>query len=88
IYDDLGVFAQRRVFAKKDGKFGYLDRSGKTVIPFQFNEAKYFYKPGLAIVRQDKKYGLIDTLGNYVLADLYDKIDYSRGNEIAAVKQN
>lgn len=88
IYDDLGIFAQGRVFAKKDGKLGYLDRSGKTVIPFQFNEAKYFYKPGLAIVRQDKKYGLIDTLGNYVLADMYDKIDYSRGNEIAAVKQN
>jgi WG containing repeat len=49
------------------GKYGYIDRSGKMVIPPQFKEAGSFSE-GLAIIRlNDKEWGYIDTSGKLVI---------------------
>ncbi|WP_106154831.1 WG repeat-containing protein [Marinilabilia salmonicolor] len=87
-YEDLGVFSHNLTFAEKNGTFGYLNRKGKTIIDFQFSEAKYFYNPGLAIVKKESGWGLIDTLGNFKVDCIYDDIDYSRENQIAIVKKH
>ncbi len=86
-YDDLGVFSCNLTFAEKDGKLGYLNLKGEIVIDFIFSEAEYFYEPGLAIVKQNSGYGLIDTLGNLKLSCIYDEIDFSRENKIAVVRK-
>ena len=63
--------------ASLDGKSGYVDKTGKTVIPFQYDEA-YAFSEGLARVAIEtgekinggtsvSKIGFIDTQGNVVI---------------------
>jgi hypothetical protein len=47
------------------GKWGYIDREGKFVIPPRFDEAKEF-DGGLARVKLGTKIGYIDRMGRYV----------------------
>lgn len=59
---------------KRDGKFGYIDNSGKTVIPCIFDHGSFFYGE-YAIVQNDSKYGVINRTGNYVVAPKYKYIN-------------
>ncbi|MGM0648388.1 MAG: WG repeat-containing protein [Bacteroidota bacterium] len=40
-------------------------------------DAKYFYNPGLAIVKKKTVWGLVDTPGNFKVNCIYDDIDYN-----------
>lgn len=68
----------------KDGQWGFIDRSGKVVIPPQFDDAREFHE-GLALVTAGKKKQFIDTSGRVVIdATKYDVVnDFSEG--VAAV---
>lgn len=48
--------------------WGYIDRNGKTVIPFKFREAGVFNKYGVAVLSDEYSAGgyLIDTTGNAI----------------------
>ena len=48
-YEDAGSFSQDLAAVKKDGKWGYIDMEGNTVIPFQFDYA-FPFSEGLAVV--------------------------------------
>ena len=54
------------------GRFGYLDPEGRTVIPFQYEDARMF-SSGLAAVRQEGKYGYIDRSGALKIPFTFDK---------------
>jgi len=54
----------RWLFGKK---YGFIDRSGKTVIPPQF-DLTYGFSEGLAAVQIGKKWGYIDKTGRLVIA--------------------
>jgi hypothetical protein len=54
----------RWLFGKK---YGFIDRSGKTVIPPQF-DLTYGFSEGLAAVQIGKKWGYIDTRGEMTIA--------------------
>jgi len=56
---------------KVNGKVGFMDRSGKTVISPQFDEASGFSE-GLADVRVGTKFGYIDTKGTVVITPQFD----------------
>ena len=68
---------------KLNGKYGFIDKTGKEVIPFQYDEATYFYD-GLALVKEgtirDKKnnvtqygkYGFIDKTNKVVIPIKYE----------------
>ena len=55
---------------KRDGKYGYINKTGETVIPHTWNEAEYF-KNGLAVVGDGdfwaSRYGLIDETGSIII---------------------
>jgi hypothetical protein len=51
----------------KDGKWGYINENGGTIIPFVYNGAKPF-SDGLAAVKKGKYYGYID-YNNKVIID-------------------
>lgn len=57
----------------KNKKWGYVEASGKIKIPMKFEDAGTFQK-GIAVVRSKGLYGLIDTLGNYLISPIYDKL--------------
>lgn len=68
---------------KVDGKYGFIDRSGKTVIPTRFDSA-YGFSEGLAAVQIDQKFGFINTKGEVVIAAQFDGVSpFSEG--LAAV---
>ncbi|MCH5349823.1 MAG: WG repeat-containing protein [Oscillospiraceae bacterium] len=60
------LFNQGLVVASKDGKDGYIDKTGRWVIEPQFDTAYDFSSCGLAVVYNDEKYGCIDMDGNYI----------------------
>ena len=48
-YEDAGIFSNDLAPVKKDGKWGYIDLKNKTVVPFEYDYACFFYE-GYAIV--------------------------------------
>ena len=54
-----------------NGKYGFIDKTGKEVIPIKYDDANSFSE-GLAMVRLDKKYGFIDKTGKEVIHIKYD----------------
>ena len=55
----------------KDGKWGYIDKTGKMVIAPQFDATDGFSE-GLANVRVGQKWGYIDKTGQMVIPPQYD----------------
>ena len=68
---------------EKDGKSGFIDHSGKVVIPFQFDKASGFHDGLALVILKGKKY-FIDTAGRILFEAKYDLVkDFSEG--VAAV---
>lgn len=59
-------FCDGLALVKIDGKYGFMDRSGKLVAPPKFDNADDF-SGGRALVRINGKFGFIDTSGNFVV---------------------
>jgi hypothetical protein len=53
-------------------KFGFIDESGKPVVPMIYDYAAEF-KDGLAMVNQADKYGFIDKTGSLVIPLIYEE---------------
>jgi hypothetical protein len=67
----------------KDGKLGFIDSKGKTVVKSQFDDAMAFSE-GLAAVMVNDKWGFIDKNGNMVVKPQFDNVEgFSEG--LAAV---
>jgi hypothetical protein len=69
---------------KIDGKYGFINRDGKTVIEPQFDEA-YGFSEGLAGVQIGSKFGYINTKGEVVIAPQFDGVSGFREG-LAAVQ--
>lgn len=72
VYDSIEPFKEGRArvgkgnFKQKTIRFGYIDSSGKEIIPCIYNSA-YDFSEGVAVVSLgDGKFGFIDLLGNQV----------------------
>nr|WP_246517108.1 WG repeat-containing protein [Clostridium aciditolerans] len=69
-------------------KYGYIDSSGKLIIPIKFDNAEGFQENGLAIIRIGDKEGIIDENGNYVIQPKYSYINgFKEGRAIVAEDQ-
>lgn len=62
-----------------ENHFGYIDRNGKTVIPFRFKDAKSFNKYGAAYVLDDSGDYLIDTAGNEIKGTRFKYLSHYGG---------
>lgn len=72
----------------KDMKYGYIDKSGKFVVPPKFNQA-YPFVEGLARVCVDKKYGFIDKTGMFAVEPKFLGCeDFSEGTAAVAIGHN
>jgi len=74
-YDFSGGYA---VVANENDKHGFIDKTGKLVIPFLFDhnsEGTYLYQgfsEGLAAVCKDGKFGYIDEKGSFIIEPVFD----------------
>ena len=58
--------------SKKDGKYGYIDKDGKIVVDYIYEDAKEQNPYGYAAVKKDGKWGAIDKNGKTVAESKYD----------------
>lgn len=79
IYDGFvpdTIFACGLASVKKDGKYGYINKKGKKVIPFEYDRT-YDFSDGVGRVEKDGKIGYIGTNGK-----LITKIEYDDGGDM------
>ena len=71
------IFTSNTLFlSKKDGKYGFLDKSGNVVVDYIYDDATEQNKFGYAGVKKDGKWGSVDNKGNLVQEPTYDLDDY------------
>lgn len=75
------VFYEGLAAVQKEGKYGYTDRSGKEIIPLQYDWADAFDE-GLALVKKGNLFGLVDKQGYEVLEPVYEDIRWHSGNGV------
>ncbi len=62
--------------SKKDGKYGFVDKDGKVLVDYQYDDATEQNSYGYAGIKKDGKWGSIDNKGNIVQEPTYDLEDY------------
>lgn len=72
---------------EKNGKFGYIDRTGKIIVSPQYDKA-YEFSEGLAAVMKGDKSGFIDHTGKVVIEIKFDKYPDSFHEGLAHVRLN
>ena len=85
-YNDPPHFSEGLAAMWKNGKWGYIDKTGKVVIPYIYDGA-YGFNEGLTRVQKDGKWGYIDKTGKAVIAFTYDDA-YGFNDGLARVKKN
>ncbi|WP_369906425.1 WG repeat-containing protein [Bacteroides sp. AF39-11AC] len=57
-------FSVELALVRQNGWWGYVDKTGKEVIPFVYEDARYFNKNGKAKVKLNGETFFIDVKGN------------------------
>ena len=67
-YDATEAFYEGLARVSLDGKFGYINKSGKRIIPLKFANAYSFFSNGLAIILDENQmWGLINKKGEVII---------------------
>lgn len=83
-FDETFAFEDDRAIVKSDGKYGFIDRSGRSIAAPQFDQA-WNFSEGFAVVRVEDKFGYIDSSGRLLSAPVFDYAQWFREG-LAAVE--
>jgi hypothetical protein len=86
-YSRTTSFERGLCLAVYNNKIGLIDNTGQTIVPFEFDVLNEYFGPcpsfrtkdDLYIVSREKKYGVIDKKGDWVIKNEYDHIDIAFG---------
>jgi hypothetical protein len=85
-YDSQTEYADGIAEVSKGGKYGFIDQSGKEVVPVKYDAVSPFVGE-VAKVKLNNKFGFVNKTGAEVVVPKYDKIyNFSRG--IAKIEIN
>ena len=71
------IFTSNTLFvSKKDGKYGFVDKDGKVVVDYIYDDVTSQNTFGYAGIKKDGKWGSIDRTGKVVQEPTYDLEDY------------
>jgi len=76
------IFPNNTLFLKKqDGKYGYVDKAGNVIVPFNYDDAVNQNEYGYAAVKQGDKWGSLNQEGQISCDPIYNldnclKIDF------------
>ena len=76
VYTWVGAMYYGRIPVQRNGKYGFLDRTGREVVPCIYDETGV-YVLARTLVRIGDRYGIIDTAGRYVLPLEYENTSYT-----------
>lgn len=79
LYDYIGDFSEGLAAVKMNGKWSFIDKNGREVIPPKYDWVEDFSE-GFARVKLNGKWGFIDKNGREVIPSKYDWVrDFSEG---------
>ncbi|CCQ66166.1 hypothetical protein CWATWH0402_5328 [Crocosphaera watsonii WH 0402] len=80
-FDYADIFEDGVARVAKNGRVGYIDTTGKIVIPFEVeNNSLKRFREGLAAVKKDGKWGYINKIGKLVIPYQFDEAkEFSEG---------
>ncbi len=88
-YDECGFFMNGACFVRKGDSIGYIDESGKVIVPLAYKAAGLFAANRLANVSDSSgKWGYIDKAGKYVIAPAYEGASSFYGDVAFILKDN
>lgn len=71
------IFPSRTLFlSKKDGKYGYVDKDGKVIVNYIYDDAMEQNDYGFSAVKKDGKWGSVDSKGNVTQEPTYNLDEY------------
>lgn len=75
-FEEIGLFYEDEslIAVKRSGKWGFIDLSYTTVIPFDYDELGTAFYRGVIPVNKNGYWGAIDTKGNTVIDFMYDRM--------------
>ena len=74
---EIDIFPNRTLFlSKKDGKYGYVDKNGKVIVDYTYDDATEQNDYGYVAIKKDGKWGSIDSKGNVVQEPIYNLDEY------------
>jgi hypothetical protein len=75
-----GRFVNGLLVVEKNGKYGFVDKTGKWVVEPIYDDVNPFYEDGFARAKKDGKYGLIDKTGKVWLEIQHNRLtDFQEG---------
>jgi hypothetical protein len=78
-YDEANFFSERLAAVSKDGKYGFINKSGEVVVNLKYNDVEAFHY-GAAIVLEDSLYGLINRQGEFLIPPDYEELSETGGD--------
>lgn len=71
------VFKENKIYSySQDGKFGFCDKDGKTIVEAKYDIVSELNEYGFAAVKQEGKWGVIDENGNVIVEPSYELETY------------
>jgi hypothetical protein len=88
IFDDLQLYYDELFGAKQNGKWGYIDHSGKVIIPFQFDRTVGLFSADIVAQEKGGKWGYINSKGETIIPFKYEKAENFYRNSKAEIILN
>lgn len=87
-YDNAGRFHGGLAKVILNGKEGFIDKTGKEIVPIKYDYISSFRDDGLAEVELNGKVGFIDKTGKEIVPIKYDYIYFFRDHRLTIVQLN
>lgn len=84
----LPVFVNGLAVMRKKGRWGVLDKTGKCIIPAEYEQIVGSKTCSYFMVRQKGKWGLIDAAGNMLLPPVYQDLSINQDEDMVCYKEN
>lgn len=81
MYEEVSGFFDGYSMVKRDGKFGIINRKGKTILPIEYDNSgwramEYIFSENLAMVEKNGHYGFVNKRGEVVIPLIYESAQH------------
>jgi hypothetical protein len=86
-YSPNELFQEGLAAVELDGKYGFINKNGETVIDFVYDDADSFYY-GITIVKSGSKYKMIDKSGKQITTEGYEFLRIDEKSGLVVFRKN
>jgi hypothetical protein len=85
VFDEIQIYQDDFYGAKKGEKWGYIDLTGKTVIPFEYDNTQGFFNEDILPLSKNGKFGYINKKGQSITEFKFESAERFFNNSKAKV---